>query len=182
MLFDRFKVADLNPAEARASRSFNVDWTKEPKESFKELCRQRAEQIRDTYDYVIVYFSGGSDSTTVMNAFLDNGIKIDEVVTIRYKFIHDTCLEGKIAADYLVAKNYQGFHNRITLDFEKVKSFLSNDKALSESPYFNGFLHGMARFNLNVLEQRGFIPSKNKARKHLSFIWWRRSYHHNQGE
>jgi hypothetical protein len=45
----------------------------------KELYRQRAQQIRDTYDYVILSYSGGSDSDTILKAFVDNNIPLDEV-------------------------------------------------------------------------------------------------------
>ncbi len=39
----------------------------------------RAQQIRDNYDYVVLNFSGGADSTTILEAFINNGIKLDEV-------------------------------------------------------------------------------------------------------
>jgi hypothetical protein len=47
--------------------------------SLGELYRQRAQQIRDTYDYVILSYSGGSDSDTILRAFVDNNILLDEV-------------------------------------------------------------------------------------------------------
>lgn len=47
------------------------------KYSLKQLYAQRAKQIREKYDYVILFFSGGSDSWTVLNTFLENNIKID---------------------------------------------------------------------------------------------------------
>jgi len=47
--------------------------------SLKELYRQRARQIRDSYDYLILYFSGGADSYNVLRSFIDNNIKLDEV-------------------------------------------------------------------------------------------------------
>lgn len=48
--------------------------------SLKELYKQRAQQLRDKYDYLILYYSGGSDSWTVLNTFLENNIKIDHLV------------------------------------------------------------------------------------------------------
>lgn len=58
----------------------NVNWTVEPDLSMDQLYKIRAQQIRDDYDYVIVMFSGGADSVNVVNTFLNNGIKIDEIV------------------------------------------------------------------------------------------------------
>lgn len=57
----------------------NFDRSLLGKISLKELYRQRAQQIRDSYDYLILYFSGGADSYNVLRSFLDNGIKLDEV-------------------------------------------------------------------------------------------------------
>jgi hypothetical protein len=45
--------------------------------SLKELYKQRALMLRDKYDYLILYYSGGSDSWTVLNTFLENNIKLD---------------------------------------------------------------------------------------------------------
>lgn len=61
---------------------FNTyDWTVEPAEPLLELYRRRAQQIRDQYDYVIVIYSGGADSETVLQSFVDNDIRVDEVAS-----------------------------------------------------------------------------------------------------
>ena len=57
------------------------DWTKEPPESLDELYRQRAQQLRDRYDYIVLAYSGGADSHNVLHTFLKNEIKLDEVVS-----------------------------------------------------------------------------------------------------
>ena len=49
------------------------------KKTLSELYRQRAQQLRDKYDYLILYFSGGSDSYNVLRSYIDNGIKLDEI-------------------------------------------------------------------------------------------------------
>jgi hypothetical protein len=49
------------------------------KHTVQELYRERAQQLRDTYDYLILYYSGGSDSHTILRVFLDNNIKLDEI-------------------------------------------------------------------------------------------------------
>jgi len=59
----------------------SYDWTVEPTESIAELYRRRAQQLRDKYDYIVLMFSGGADSTTVLRSFLDNDIKLDEAVS-----------------------------------------------------------------------------------------------------
>lgn len=59
----------------------SYDWTKEPETNILELYRRRAQQLRDQYDYIILNYSGGADSQTVLEAFVDNDIKLDEVVS-----------------------------------------------------------------------------------------------------
>jgi len=57
-----------------------LNWKQEPAQSLDELYRIRAQQIRDRYDYVIVFCSGGSDSNNVIRTFLNNKIRVDEVI------------------------------------------------------------------------------------------------------
>jgi len=57
----------------------NVDRSLLGKYSLKELYKQRALQLRDKYDHLILFYSGGSDSWTVLNTFLENNIKLDSV-------------------------------------------------------------------------------------------------------
>jgi hypothetical protein len=55
------------------------DWTVEPTESLSELYRQRAQQIRDSYDHLVLWYSSGADSDAVFRAFADNNIVLDEL-------------------------------------------------------------------------------------------------------
>ena len=59
----------------------SYDWTQEPTEDILELYRDRAQQLRDKYDYIILMYSGGADSTTVLESFILNNIKLDEVAS-----------------------------------------------------------------------------------------------------
>lgn len=54
------------------------DWTQEPQESLSDLYRKRAQEIRDQYDYLVLFYSGGSDSTNILDIFIDNDIPLDE--------------------------------------------------------------------------------------------------------
>jgi hypothetical protein len=49
------------------------------RQNLNNLYKQRAQQLRDEYDYLILYFSGGADSYNVLRSFIDNNIKLDEV-------------------------------------------------------------------------------------------------------
>jgi hypothetical protein len=56
-----------------------VDWLVEPASSLEELYRQRAQQLRKDYDYLVLWYSGGADSDAVLNSFVNNNILLDEV-------------------------------------------------------------------------------------------------------
>ena len=56
-------------------------WDQEPQLSLDALYDARARQIREQYDYVILSYSGGSDSNNILEAFLRQGLFIDEIVT-----------------------------------------------------------------------------------------------------
>lgn len=49
------------------------------KNSLQFLYKLRAEQLRDQYDYLILYYSGGADSHNILHTFLTNNIRLDEI-------------------------------------------------------------------------------------------------------
>ena len=49
--------------------------------SLQELYKHRALQLREKYDYLILNYSGGSDSWTILHTFLKNNIKLDCLFT-----------------------------------------------------------------------------------------------------
>jgi hypothetical protein len=57
-----------------------INWSQEPTENLDQLYYQRALQLRQTYDYLILNYSGGSDSKTILDTFLKNNIHIDEIL------------------------------------------------------------------------------------------------------
>lgn len=58
----------------------HYNWSVSPVEPLDELYRERAQQIRDRYDYVALSYSAGSDSQNILNTFLKHNICLDEVV------------------------------------------------------------------------------------------------------
>jgi hypothetical protein len=57
----------------------SVDWKVEPTQSLQQLYAERAKQLREKYDYIVLLYSGGSDSSNALKTFLNNNIKLDEV-------------------------------------------------------------------------------------------------------
>jgi hypothetical protein len=84
--YSKLEALNANKTGGRVKWNFNepvfssYDWKVEPTETLEELYRIRAQQIRDKYDYVVLWFSGGADSSNVLNSFINNDIRIDECV------------------------------------------------------------------------------------------------------
>lgn len=74
------------------------NWAQEPEQSLPELYAARAWNIRNKYDYLVLHFSGGSDSANILETFIDNNIHLDEVL-IRGSFSQtNTQLTGQTLA------------------------------------------------------------------------------------
>jgi hypothetical protein len=58
------------------------DWTKEPEESLEILYKNKAEQLRNNYDYIILMYSSGSDSDNILETFVNFNIPLDEVCSL----------------------------------------------------------------------------------------------------
>lgn len=55
------------------------NWHQEPTQSLQELYAARAQQLRNRYDYLVLCYSGGADSDNILDTFVANDIKLDEV-------------------------------------------------------------------------------------------------------
>lgn len=58
----------------------SIDWRIPITKSLDELYKERAQQLRDNYDHLTLYFSGGADSSNMLRAFVNNNIFLDEIV------------------------------------------------------------------------------------------------------
>lgn len=56
------------------------NWSIEPALTLDELYDQRARQIREKYDYLILSYSGGADSHNILMSFIRQGLHLDEIV------------------------------------------------------------------------------------------------------
>ena len=74
---------NLHPVWHFSDNTWNsLNWSEEPELNILDLYRARARQIREQYDYIVINYSGGSDSQAMVDAFLSAGCFIDEIVTI----------------------------------------------------------------------------------------------------
>jgi hypothetical protein len=157
-----------------------LDWTLEPKESLGELYRQRAQQLREEYDYLVLWFSGGADSTNILNSFLDNNIKLDEVASYvnyeatgdRYNFLNAEIYH--VAAPVVeAAKLKQPWLQHTVIDLAQLTMDYFSDK----SAKFDWIYHVNSHINPNACARRDIklkIPSWNKMfddGKKVGFIY-----------
>ena len=61
------------------------DWTIEPSETLDELYDQRAKDLREKYDYIVISYSAGADSHNVLTSFLRQNLRVDEVIVHNFE-------------------------------------------------------------------------------------------------
>lgn len=61
-----------------------LDWTKDPNESWERLLLARCVQLRQKYKNLKLFYSGGRDSYCILLAFIRNQIPIDELLVVDY--------------------------------------------------------------------------------------------------
>ena len=85
--FDALKLASKNNKEVYWNFNDEVyssyDWSLPIETPLSEFYKQRAQQLRDKYDYLSLFFSGGVDSNNVLHSFIDNDIFLDEIIILR---------------------------------------------------------------------------------------------------
>ena len=95
----------------------------EPQQSMKDLCEKRARQIRETNNYVKLWFSGGCDSTYMLNTFVENKIHIDEILCMKSGLADADWEIDQVAIPYL----------------ESIKDKISNTKITVKTPSMNDY-------------------------------------------
>lgn len=55
-------------------------WSVDPELTLDQLYDRRAREIREKYDYILFSYSGGADSTNILESFQRQGLFIDEIV------------------------------------------------------------------------------------------------------
>jgi hypothetical protein len=143
----------------------NIDWTKEPTKTLKQLYKERAEQLRTDYDYLIVYFSGGSDSITVVNSFLDNDIPIDEIVINSFTQVDKDVLNCDYAKRYLKLRSFRGKITINNLDLDKINTIIDKQLWFYDEYNFSGLLPSLSRRKICFFEQNNLLSYTKRIGK-----------------
>lgn len=158
----------------------NYSWNIEPIETLDELYARRAAQIRNDYDYVVLFYSGGADSGNILDTFVKNNIKIDEVATYNFQSIDSDPLShfnaelSQVAWPKLKQLQDQGvnFIHR-NIDISNIAIDILNDENL----YLNRGYYASVHWGTNHLA-RSYIREKTpeykkiiESGKKLVFVW-----------
>ena len=103
-----------------AVRKFDILKIVEPLTSTYQL---RAQQLRDSYDYLILNYSGGSDSHNILMTFLKNNIKLDHIYVQWPMSLMDKGLYTPNSID----KSNGNFHSEWDLVLKKDLEWLSSN-------------------------------------------------------
>jgi len=107
-----------------------------PRITLKDAIRNRCIQLRDTYNWLQLYYSGGADSHSILASFIENDIPLNEIVMSRWSCngnwdeIHNS--EINHTAIPFIAKNQQYFlkHNvkifYCDFSYDKIHSLYSD--------------------------------------------------------
>lgn len=159
-----------------------INWFDEPKESLWNLYKQKARQIRQSYDYVVIMYSGGSDTDNILKAWLEEGCRLDEIATMKaidvnYEHLKaektDWNTEGDIVVVPTIQKlRQQGykFKFRVIDAVDYTKRFL--EKYSSEYMYYSNCCfspNNIAKSNLREIIP-DYINIINSGKK-LCFLW-----------
>ena len=79
---------------------------KEPALSWQDLLKIRATQLRERFKHVALMYSGGWDSHTALMSFVDNNIKLDEIVIFNRPWVKDVEIAGARATAERVVAEY----------------------------------------------------------------------------
>ena len=91
------------------------------KETLEELYRQRAQQLRDSYDYLILNYSGGADSHNILNVFLKFNIKLDLI----YVQWPEQLMNKGLYTPNSIDKSNSNFHSEWDLVIKKDLQWIS---------------------------------------------------------
>ena len=130
----------------------NYDWTVEPKGSWNDVLKEHAQELRDTYKYIRLWYSGGSDSQTVLNTFINNGIHLDEIGIVRMSPVNDFTAQHENEQNLVAIPQVRALANEIP----KTKVALYN---LGYEEYKNWIENHFVLGNTNVRSFHMFLPT-----------------------
>lgn len=125
----RESVREDKPVYYHAPQGYDqFAWFEESADSWEQTLKNRALQIRQSSKKINLLFSGGCDSTKMLQSFVTNNIFIDEI----------TCLKhGILEADFEVTEVAEPYLKKIKHLIPKTKITIKNLTAKDYENYYN---------------------------------------------
>jgi len=98
-----------------------ANWAIEPDITIESMCRHRCHQLRDQYNWLCLWLSGGWDSQTILKSFIDSGVKLDEIAFMDRS---DYWSDPELPVIRSAIDHYKKYHNpnvkifRVVVDFD----------------------------------------------------------------
>lgn len=153
-----------------------INWLQEPPGDLWQWYRARARQIRESYDYCVLFYSGGSDSHNLVSAWIDEGCHIDEIASYCYfeaggrdAFMNDEV--DRVALPW-VAELQKTHAFRYTLidyseDVARSMSQLEDDWAYLSNFHWTPNAKAITQWRQRITHYRDIINSGQR----LCFVW-----------
>lgn len=139
-----------------------INWQIEPRESFRNLLIQRAKQLRDKYKYLTLYYSGGSDSETMIQSFILANVYPDEIV-LNIQLINNK--NPILDTDFAISKLqfYKNFlkNTKITINYLDRDSFITFLKKNPHDTFIGGAINAITRQSNISLVQANLLKNNN---------------------
>lgn len=151
----------------------SYNWLNEPEESWEEILREHALNLRTKYSYLRLWYSGGVDSQTILNTFIKYNIHLDEIAITRNSPIDrsDTLENGEtnwVAIPFLKAHRRELARTKINIidmGSREYYKYYSNEKSTIEN-------HNNLDYEIpvGVIAYGGIVPDKIRPQKNAANI------------
>jgi hypothetical protein len=143
----------------------------EPQESMKELCVKRAQSIRESNNYIKLWFSGGCDSTYMLKIFVECGIHIDEIVCMKCGIPEADWEIDQVALPFLKSIKSKISQTKITVKVPTMadyKNFYKNDYWFEN--YKNSGRNSKAFMGIRISEHLEAIKNHNVKQSSVNVL------------
>jgi len=133
---DEFEKTDKGLLFTTPDLYQKFDFSMEPDDDFLALLKEQAIKLRDEHRYLRLFHGGGPDSHMVLRVFVDNKIKLDEVVVMKSGFKSaDFELD-----DYAIPQIQKHRHNLTETQVRVLEPSLKDYEAFYASDWVTKFL------------------------------------------
>lgn len=117
------------PLHFHAPKEYNTfDFSVEPNETWATLLKNEAIKLRETYQFIKLWYSGGADSHLILTTFIENNIHIDEICCMKSGFEN---------ADYEINNYAEPFLKTVQKQIPKTKINIVTPTILDYENYYN---------------------------------------------